>query len=231
MAISSLHLALQPTFWQTVSSVGLRYFSLTTNSCFMGLGLKEFVWDGVVEGCRVDPNIRENASKAARIVHKIELVLWKFSLLHGGFFLASGACGIAAALDTLGMVSLGVLGPVAEISCNVLFLFANILALGFNLKYTHKVWQRYQTVKREEKNPNLTDIEKARLKHERKLLSKRLLSFIPGIISNLNYIIAMSALLFGGPVALVIVFAAIGLTFGAFKILYDLFALGRENSS
>jgi len=212
-AIPAIGAALQaargplPSFFSMVTNLFLRYFPITTNSCFLGLGAKEFVWDGCVKkACfeEIDPE-----SKAGRVICKIRRMQIDLSFPHGGLFLASGVCGVTSALHGLEAISLGILAPVVELSCNALFLFANILALGFHIKYVCQIAKCYRGAQGA----------------EREVLKQLLISFITGIISNIAYIIAMAALIFGGPVAMVIVFAGIGVTFGAFKILYDLFKI------
>lgn len=127
-------------------------------------------------------------------------------IIQGTCFIASGTCGAVTFYNP---------APFFDYAGSGLFLAGNLIALKTNIEnYINAVAQS-----------NSNDPS------ERQYAFSLMTSAALGIINNINYIMIPFVTLFGGPVALAIVFGGIALTTGCIKILYDYFYVQKHVSS
>lgn len=133
--------------------------------------------------------------------------LISYPLLHGGLMLGTGVCEFLLGLQKFDCLTLGASTPFVMGLSNTCFFFGNLVMLLYNANLYHKACQVSEDASDQIKN----NTERVKL------------SAIFSMVSALNYIVGMATMFFGGPVALIAMFIALGLAFGGLKILYDWF--------
>lgn len=177
-----------------------------------------FLTVGVYETCM---GLFSNETTLSDISKKIRSVFYRFlgwiksiperilsyNVIHGGLMLGTGVCELLLGLQQFECITLGATTPLIMGMSNTCFFLGNLVMLIHNVQ----LLQRFSCVP-----DNASNEEKAQARRLK-------LSAILSIVSALNYIVGMATILFGGPTALIIMFIALGLTFGGLKILYDWF--------
>jgi hypothetical protein len=128
-----------------------------------------------------------------------------YNVIHGGLMLGTGVCELLLGLQQFDWLSLGAATPFVAAMSNGCFVLGNIVMLIHNAKLFHQACQLREDASNEEKQN-----------------AKRVkMSAVFSMISAINYIVGITTMLFGGPVALIVMLVSLGLTFGGLKILYD----------
>lgn len=122
---------------------------------------------------------------------------------HGSFLLGSGVCTGLDVLHKWEFINLGSLLKVFQGIGSFLFLYANVFALEKNINQYESLRQK---ISDHQPSP-----------HEKWLLRGAL----AGILSNLGYITATAAAVFGAATAIALLIGVISACFGNLKILYD----------
>lgn len=192
------------TLTANVLALASKYFGLG-QSIFFGLyGAKELALDGIVKNYKLQP-LGNNPTWFDRTVHKIKNFMTRICLAHGSLYLLSAAAMFISELDTLKILSLGQLKTPVDFASNILFLGACALAIGYELIMIKQA----------------INISKNGSDDEKKVTKFMFASSTMGIIGNIGYIIAVSTMMFGGPIIFAITLAVIAATIGCVKILFD----------
>lgn len=126
--------------------------------------------------------------------------------LHGGLMISSGSFSLIDLLHEFGVINIGSIANAVCTAGSVLFLCANIFALEENVRLYNEI---------ENTDWAQTNIDEKELRW-----LKNAACF--GIVSNLGYLVATAALLFGGATAITILIAVLSSLAGGIKILYEL---------
>lgn len=134
--------------------------------------------------------------------------------IHGGLMIGSGSLSLFAVLNEFRILNLHTMGSFVAAGGNFLFLGANIFALEENLRLFQEL------NKKDWKQPTIETTELNGMKR----------SAFWGILSNLGYILATTALLFNIATGIAIVIIILSGLAGGIKILYDLFLWGKSQN-
>lgn len=179
------------------------YFLIISNSCLVGLGFKEIVFEAVR---RTDENPLE---PAIRFFHHLwdEIKSGDIHFLQGASFVLSGVTGVLAISHRLQYIDLKFFAPVCEALGTGFFFIGNLLALVTNV-------EQYIRASEMTESGDPAQVERGNvLKY----------SAVAGIINNLSYLMIPTLMLFGAPFACALVFGCIAIFTGCIKILIDYF--------
>lgn len=194
-------------FYETIHLMQSAYF-LTVGAIETCIGL--FTQETTLSD--VSKKVRSALHSFFQWIKSLPERLLSYNIIHGGLMLGTGVCELLLGLQKFDCVTLGAATPVVMGLSNACFFFANLVMLVRNVQLFQKACQIP-----EEASDEVKDNAK-RVK----------LSAIFSMISALNYIVGIATMFFGGPVALIVMFIALGLTFGGLKILYDWFCPYQE---
>lgn len=185
-------------------------------SYFLTLGALETVM-GLFRGkVTVSENSEKFRSALKDFYERIKSIpgrIVSYDFIHGGLMLGTGVCELLLGLQQLDVLALGAAGAVVGAVSNGCFFLGNIVMLIHNVNLFHKA----------------SLIGKDASEEVKRNAKRVKLSAIISMISAINYIVGMATVMLGGPVALIIFFICLGLTFGGLKILYDWFQPYKEN--
>ena len=188
----------------------INLFNVIANGAVALYGLKELILDNPrlikkVEVPSANPTL-EKIRRAASYLFGICSRLIEDArarakyVIHGGFLLASGVMGTAAAFSEIGLIGLGYLVPIFHLGSHLSFLIANVIHLEIHIRMY---------------------LDSANLPvHLQKEVQT---TAVIGIISNVMYILMTMATILGDWTALAFVFGIIAVSTGCFRILFDFF--------
>lgn len=179
--------------------LALRYFTLSQSLFFCGYGTKELS----IDACKLSTNSPFDRAIAS------PWYLGNFSIIHGLFFISTGACGLGLAFHQMRYADLALVSTPLEWGCKSFFGLASLVALDYNVTIF------------------LRTLKFGSSPEEQALAKSLQKSAIAGIISSLSYLLATAWVLFGGPTAIALVIGVLGACFGTYKILYDFFLLDK----
>ena len=137
----------------------------------------------------------------------------EFLDLHGTLMMATGISSILEALNGFGVINYGELSNFICGAGSAFFLYANIFALEENIR-------AYQGLK-------AIELENAVLDQNKHNWQK--FSAVWGIMSNIGYITATSALLFSAPTAIALTIGVVAAFSGGLKIVSDFMVWHQQN--
>jgi hypothetical protein len=195
-----------------------KYFGLG-QAIFFGLyGAKEIAWDGIVQNYTIQP-LGNQPTWFEETIHKIREFMVKIFLSHGALYLSSAICMLVSELDTLNFLSLGNMKPILDWAGNILFLGACALAIGYESIMLNEAINVLEQGTDDQK-----DVAKLMIT-----------SSTMSIVGNIGYIVAVGALMLGGPIPFTITFAVVACTIGCVKVLFDFYylapALTQDNNN
>ncbi len=185
-----------------VYQMAMRYFTLSQSLFFCGYGVKEMS----VDAQKLQPNNPLDQAMAS------PKHMGNFSLIHGLFFMCTGACGIGLSAQQVAVQDFAPYSWQLDRGCEIFFGLANLVALDYNI------------------NIFLRTLEFGDSPEEKESAKRLQLSSISGILGSLSYLMATAWTMFGGATAIALVIGVIGACFGSFKILYDFFLLHKTTS-
>lgn len=183
-----------------VAQVATSRFQLLTKIAFFGYGMKIFLCDGAQIPAVSNGTLCQRVYQWSVLYFNAlqsQIKEWKFNIIYGSLFMASGVAGTIAVLQNFDFVYLGPTVKLFEGLEIGLFLTGCIYALINNI-------HAY----------NMADDMSQGNSEDRKK------SAILGIISNLNYLFWGALFLYGATTASIL-FCLIGLATGGSKIVYD----------
>lgn len=187
-----------------VYRMAMRYFTLSQSLFFCGYGVKEMS----VDAQKLQPHSTPLDKALESPKH-----MGNFSLIHGLFFMCTGACGIGLSAQQVAVQDFAPYSWQLDRGCKLFFGLANLVALDYNI------------------NIFLRTLEFGDSPEEQQAARRLQASSIPGILSSLSYLLATAWTMFGGATAIALVIGVIGACFGTFKILYDFFLLHKTTTS
>lgn len=188
---------------------------LAQSAYFLFLGsLETFIGLFTHETKLSDVNIRVR-SAVHRFLEWIKSLperIISYNVVHGSLMLGTGVCEFLLGLQQFGCVTLGAATPLVMGVSNACFFLGNLVMLVHNVR----LFQQACLI-----SEDASEEVKANAKRVKT-------SAIISMVSALNYIVGITAMMMGGPIALIAMFLALGLTFGGLKILYDWFCPYQE---
>lgn len=201
---------------QKVIDLSIKYFSAAVGGLLTLFGVKEMAFDGAYQrwsmNRSVKPKTDEKVSMVTKWFTKRSSELRKQTInhrsMHGVAYSASGVTTGLAGMHSVGWIDVGRAFPILDKLGNVFFIISNMFVLDQCMRTLNKAGEMAKVQQ--------TPQQKCMVNELRRMA-------ISGIISSICYIWGTALFLLGAPMAIALVLAGIGVTFGAFKIIYENF--------
>lgn len=199
---------------QKVLDLSIKYFSAAAGGFLTLFGVKEMVFDGAYQRWhmirRVKPTTNEKVSNATKWFTEQANELRKQTIdhrsMHGVAYTASGVTTGLAGMHSAKWIDVGRAFPILDKLGNIFFIISNMFVL-------------HQSIHTFTKASAMAEFQETPA--QKNMVSELKRMAFAGIISSLSYIWGTALFLLGAPVALALVLGGIGVTFGAFKIIYE----------